>query len=191
MYPILYKYLLVNKQMTLPGLGVFNIKPIAAELDFVKGVLHAPQVAVHFTKDPAAVDKNLFQYLSKELGVDEWQAVRKFIDFTYIIKETIETKSVVELPGLGKLQKSVNNEIYFVKGDNLKPFANDIKLNAANDSSANLVELYVTGDNLILTEETEDDKLEMIVKEEGEDYWWVYALILALMGVGALLYYYI
>ncbi|MFP5040391.1 hypothetical protein [Parasediminibacterium sp. JCM 36343] len=193
MYPLLYKYFLVNKKMSLPGLGDFSLQETPASLDFVKGVLRAPQAKISFSnKYSNNIDKNLFIYLGKEMKVEEWEVAKKFQEFTESLKQNIENHKAVELPGIGKLQKSYDSDIFFVpEGDATTTSSPDIKLNNTNDSRANLVELYSTGENLILTEETEDDKLEMIVRNKEEDYWWVYALILALMGVGALLYYYI
>lgn len=193
MYPFLYKYFLVNKKVGIPGLGSFSLQEIPASLDFVKGLLRAPQSKIVFTKSNAdTVDKSLFIYLGREMQVEEWQVARKFQEFTAAIKSNLDNNKAVELPGIGKLQKGYDDELMFIADTDatLVPAA-DIKLNNTNDSRANLVELYSTGENLILTEETEEDKLEMIIKHKEEDYWWVYALILALMGVGALLYYYI
>lgn len=193
MYQELYKYFVLNKKVSIPGIGNFSINTTSAKLDFVAGVLHAPHPKVGFVQGETRVDRNLFQYLSKELKIDEKQAVQDFQAFGLSVKENLENNKPVELPGIGKLQKGYNdNEVLFTEEQAVTPsFLNDIKLNSATDSKANLVELYKTGDNLILTEETEDDRLEMIIKEKDEDYWWVYALILALMGIGALLYYYI
>ena len=193
MYQELYKYFVLNKKLAIAGIGNFSISNQAAKLDFVAGVLHAPQPKVGFAQSDADIDKKLVQYLAKELKIDEKQAVQDFEAFGLTIKENLENNKSVELPGLGKLQKGYNdNKVLFSEEQVTSlSFLNDIKLNTATDSKANLVELYKTGDNLILTEETEDDRLEMIIKGKNEDYWWVYALILALMGVGALLYYYI
>lgn len=193
MYPFLYKYFLVNKKVGIPGLGSFSLQEIPASLDFVKGMLRAPQSKIIFTKSEAdVVDKSLFIYLGREMQVEEWQVAKKFQEFTAAIKSNLDSSKAVELPGIGKLQKGYDDELLFIANTDATVIPSaDIKLNNTNDSRANLVELYSTGENLILTEETEEDKLEMIIKHKDEDYWWVYALILALMGVGALLYYYI
>lgn len=193
MYPLLYKYFLVNKKLSLPGIGVLILQEIPASLDFVKGVLRAPQTKVSFTRnDDEQLENSMFIYLCKEMRVEEWQAVKQFNTFSDTVKSNIESYKAVELPGIGKLQKNYDNNIVFIPAsDAVSTSSTDIKLNNTNDTRANLVELYTTGENLILTEESEDDKLEMIIKKEEEDYWWVYALILALFGVGALLYYYI
>ncbi len=193
MYPFLYKYFLVNKKVGIPGLGSFSLQEIPASLDFVKGMLRAPQSKIIFTKSEADfVDKSLFIYLGREMQVEEWQVAKKFQEFTAAIKSNLDSSKAVELPGIGKLQKGYDDELLFIADTDATVIPSvDIKLNNTNDTRANLVELYSTGENLILTEETEDDKLEMIIKHKEEDYWWVYALILALMGVGALLYYYI
>jgi hypothetical protein len=193
MYQEIYKYFVLNRKISIPGIGNFSLNIDSAKLDFVTGVLHAPHPKVAFEKGQPAIDRQFFQYLSKALNVDEKQAVQSFQVFSQSIKENIESNNPVELPGIGKLQKGYSeDDILFTEEiNNTTGHLNDIRLNTATDSKANLVELYKTGDSLIITEETEDDRLEMIIKEKDEDYWWVYALILALMGVGALLYYYI
>ena len=194
MYPLLYKYFLVNKKVGIPGLGIFSLEDTPATLDFVKGALHAPQSKIVFKKkdDYDKVDNNLFIYLGKEMKLEEWQVAKKFQEFTESIKQNIAGNKAVELPGIGKLQKGYDDEIFLIPDAEatITPLA-DIKLNNVNDSRANLIDLYSTGEHLILTEESEDDKLEMIIKHKEEDYWWVYALILGLMGVAALLWYYI
>jgi nucleoid DNA-binding protein len=193
MYPFLYKYFLVNKRVGIPGLGTFALQEIPASLDFVKGVLHSPQSKIIFTKsEDTRLDNNLFIYLGKEMKLEEWQVAKKFQEFTVAITSNISSEKAVELPGIGKLQRGYDDDIFFIPdlAATIVP-STDIKLNNTNDSRANLIELYSTGEHLILTEESEDDKLEMIIKHKEEDYWWVYALILALMGIGALLYYYI
>jgi hypothetical protein len=53
------------------------------------------------------------------------------------------------------------------------------------------VDVYDTAESTIITQEVEISSEQKIVVNKQEDYWWVYAIILALMGVGALLYYYI
>ncbi len=194
MYQLLYKYFLLNRRVCIPGVGVFAMQNTPARIDFVTGILHAPQPKVLFShNEQPAEDKSLVQYLSKEMKVEEWKAVEAFKEFTSSITGSINESQPVTLPGIGQLHKnSASDEVFFTEETAAtRLFLNDIKLSTATDSKANLVELYSTGDTLILTEETEDDKLEMIIKEKDEDYWWVYALILALMGVGALLYYYI
>ncbi len=193
MYPLLYKYFLVNKKVGIPGLGVFSLQDTPATLDFVKGSLHAPQYKILFKKmEENKIDNNLFIYLSKEMKLEEWQVAKEFQEFTESIKQNIAGNKAVELPGIGKLQKGYDEDIYLISDvDATITSSADIKLNNVNDSRANLIDLYSTGEHLILTEESEDDKLEMIIKHKEEDYWWVYALILGLMGVAALLWYYI
>ena len=168
MYPFLYKYFLVNKRVGIPGLGAFSLQETPASLDFVKGVLRAPQSKISFTRsENSVVDKNLFIYLSKEMQLEEWAVAKKFQEFTNAIKNNIEGNMAVELPGIGKLQKGYDEAIIFIADNDATHISSaDIKLNNTNDSRANLVELYSTGENLILTEETEEDKLEMIVKEK-------------------------
>jgi hypothetical protein len=193
MYPFLYKYFLINKKLVLPNIGTFTMEEIPASLDFVKGLLKAPQTRISFTRSESATiaDRNLIIYLSKEMKVEEWQTARNFLEFTQSILNNIVDNIAVELPGIGKLQHGIDksNIVFIPNEETLSTTVSDIKLNNPNDTRANLVELYTVGENFILTEETEADKLEQIVKEKEEDYWWIYAIVLGLMVIGALFYY--
>lgn len=197
MYQLLYKYFLINKRLSLPGLGNFTLQETPAALDFVKGVLKAPQSKVGFDNAVAnRFDNYLLFYLTKELKMEEGQVVKQLQSFSSSIMRDLEVNNGVELPGIGQLRKNNSEDtesFVFIPDDGLamNTLSADIKLMNSNDTKANLVELYTSGDTLILTEETEDDKLEMIVKEKQEDFWWVYALVVMMMGVGALLWYYI
>jgi hypothetical protein len=193
MYPQVYKYFVITKKLTIPGIGYFNIKALPAKLDFVERVLHAPTFTVEFVPQNVAADKKLYQYLSKELAIDEWQAVNQFQEFTENLIESVEKNGNIKLSGIGTLRKNINNTLYLEPELATKPLHDDIHLASESNtnSTANLVQLYTTGNSLIYTEELESDQLEKIVKSEAQDYWWVWALVAALMGVGALLYYYI
>lgn len=196
MYSFLYKYLVINKQLVLPGLGQFSIVMQSAKLNFVDKVLQAPQYQIHFAAVEAVPDKSLYYFLSKELGVDEWKVVTDFQNYINDLVEKIKTKGMVSLPGMGYLRNNATNTIYFIPDNTSSQIMPNIALgvpDAIGNSKAtgNLVELYKTGDGQIITPELESDQLEKIVKSEDDDYWWVYAFILAMMGAAALLYYYI
>ncbi|MFL9482653.1 hypothetical protein ACI6Q2_07715 [Chitinophagaceae bacterium LWZ2-11] len=202
MYPLVYKYLVLRKKVSIAGVGHFNMHALSARLNSVERMVYSPQAAIDFTEDSNEVlsDKNFYQYLSHELNIDEWEAISRYQQFSADLKKQIETNGSVDLPGIGSLQKAYNNQsgFHFVPERNTYKALNDIYLGETIPGNTvhepvHIPEevVYNTGEALIVTEESEDDKVEKIVPAEKKDYWWVYAIILAIMGIGALMYYYI
>jgi hypothetical protein len=69
-----------------------------------------------------------------------------------------------------------------------------VKLNAAFKLPQKFVPVVPEEEERELTEKEEEDIRELLGQDslEGKaDYWWVYAIILLLIGVGALLFYYV
>lgn len=189
MYDLFYNYLLVSHKATLPGLGSFFIEDVPAKLDFVTQSLAAPAQKITFREDQSGSDKQLFFYVSKELNISEPEAANRLQALGLRIKETALNGSV-ELPGLGTLQKSFSDNIYFVPQHNIVSVLPNINITNSIVSNANLVDLYDSGDARIIKQKGEAPPEPKIESSEKEDYWWVFAIILAVLGVGALLYYY-
>jgi len=191
MYEFLYKYLIVHNSLGIPGIGNFNMDYAPAKINFVNQVLEAPEKTVQFKNEYAGVDKQFLQYLSKELHLNEVEAAKKFTDYSRELSETV-INGGAQLPGLGILKKSYSGEISFYPDVPVNHLFKGIDLNTPEISDTNLVDLYGVVDTEIITQKVtipENQKLHR--HEEGDDYWWLYAVVLALMGIGALMYYYI
>jgi hypothetical protein len=53
------------------------------------------------------------------------------------------------------------------------------------------MDIYANVQPSIIKQSNFQGNSEKLVAKEKEDYWWVIAIVLAIMGLGALLYYYI
>lgn len=188
MYGIFYKYLILNSKIGLPGLGSFYIETLSAKMGIVTSTLIAPLRSVSFTEDEVRSDNHFYAFLSKEMQMNEIEAAIKFNQFSTELKNNILNDGVV-LPGLGTLKES-NGSISFyaeIKPNILLP---EIKINTSVAANSNLVDIYDSGETKIITQETAHPEEEKIIREQNEDYWWVWSIVLALCGIGALLYYY-
>ncbi len=190
MYQFLYKYFILNKKISLPEIGNFYLNEIPAKIDFVAQNLKAPEQIVQFTRENLAVDQKIFYFLSEEMNISEVEAIRKLNDFSRQIKHTEKGKAI-ELPGLGILTKNNNDEFQFQSQVIAQKILPEISLNTPVITNAHLAELYGSGETKIIAQKAvpipEEEKIQL---KEQDDYWWVYAIILSIMGVGALLYYY-
>ncbi len=190
MYGILYKYLILNNKIGFPGIGSFFIEAVPAKMDIVTSTLVAPGNFVNFKADEVISDNRFYEYLSKEMRTSEIEAATQFTRFSHELKDYAMNDGVV-LPGLGTLKKSYEGSLSFYAETPANTLLPEIKINNSVAVNANLIDVYDSGETKIITQEGIAPLEEKIVKEDNEDYWWVWAIILALCGLGALLYYYI
>lgn len=189
----LHKYLVLNKKLSIPDVGNLIIESNGAQLDSVNGILYAPSPIILFKQDAAKADKFFFDFLAQEMGTDEVVAIRSFHDYLYKIKSSLNTSQGSNIPGIGRLKKEENGYILFSPEKNLQELLPQIKIGANYPIAKKLAAIDFDQDHE-LTAQEEDDIKEIMGQETEEqraDNWWVYALILLLIGVGALLFYYV
>jgi hypothetical protein len=190
MYELLYKYLLLNYKLGLPGVGSFYIEPVSAKIDLVEGVLTAPQKVVNFDNGKIIPDKAFYEYLSKEMKIGEVDAIQQLNEFALQLKQIALTEGI-QLPGIGKLDSSSSGDLSFSPESICQDLLPEIHLNNSVAANAKLIDIYDSGETRIIFQNADQPEKEKISVQTQEDYWWVYAIVLALMGLGALLYYYI
>ncbi|MDE3143234.1 MAG: hypothetical protein KGL19_03705 [Bacteroidota bacterium] len=180
----------MNHKVGLPGVGNFYIESVPAKLDIVHCTLDAPFESINFSSDAPVNDRAFYDYLSREMKLNGIEAVAQFNELSKRIQETA-AQNAVALPGIGTLKKNESGEFIFYPEIKSNSVLQQIHLNNSVAADANIVSVYDSGETKIITQEAIAPEEEKILMSESEDYWWVYAIILALMGLGALLYYYI
>jgi hypothetical protein len=173
----LYKYLVLHKNLAIPQLGSFVVTNEPSHFDSTTGMLHAPKPVIYFTDTTIPMsEKFFFDFLSAEMGIDEVTAIKQFHDYAYQLRKDLTEKKHVEVGGIGTLTKGEDELVSF---------------NSTHDISALLPPVQKA--EAIPVTDTNDayDREEISDIEEGKDQWWVYALVLLMIGLGALLYYYI
>lgn len=192
----LHKYLVLNQKLSIPDVGNLTIEPNGAQLDVNNGLLFAPAPALRFKQKPTtAADKFFYDFLAQEMGVDEVVAIRSFHDYLYTLKSTLNTPQGTHIPGIGHLRKENNGYILFSPEKTLNELMPQVKLNPSYQlPKKEAAALPEEEEERELTEQEEEDIRELLGQESQEgkaDYWWVYAIILLLIGIGALLFYYV
>ncbi len=66
MFKLLYKYLILNKKLIVPGIGVFYIEREPAKLDFADKVFPSPAFQVGFNAQPSLNDNRMYAFISRE-----------------------------------------------------------------------------------------------------------------------------
>lgn len=181
----LQKYFILYKKLSLPGIGWFTLEEGSARLDFTEKKLRAPSPVINFYPQAALPNKTFFQFLSEELEVDEVQAVRHFNGLVYELRDRLNSSGVINLPGIGTLNKNETNEYSFKVDTALAQYFPDLSVERIIRQGAE--HTIRVGEH----ERTNKQMHEMLLAEENEpkDYWWLYAILLALAGIAALIYY--
>ncbi len=165
----LYKYLVLHKHLCIPQLGSFIIQNEPAHFDEASGLLYPPKPVISFSEGNVPVSEKLFfDFLSNEMGTDELAAIKQFHDFSYRFRNDLQENKLVVLKGAGTLSREEDGTILFST-------ANEITELLPPVDPGNAVMMTVS-------EETEDTG--------KPDQWWIYAIVLVMLGIGALLYYY-
>lgn len=190
MFNLFYKYLLINRQVGIPGIGLFQLSHSNATLNVDKKVINPPIPQVKFVQKTTGADKQFFQFVSNELHVQEWESIRRFHDFTYKLKNDLNSKQSVELAGLGTLVKNNIGEISFEADTSLSRYYPPVtigKLFQEATPAAIIEEAPVLppADDWIKDEEVVVE--EQVVKA---DKWWIAATIIAVIAIIAIILFY-
>lgn len=197
MQDLLYKYLILHKQLQIPEIGSFSIDTLPAEIDKANGLLHAPTQVIRYRQGSAAADNHFISFLSRETGLDEADAQVTFRDYIARLQHESGTNHGVEIPGMGTLKKETNGHYLFLADRSVNEMYPQLKLSGNFEVQHAYYRLdkptahrkLDTDEEAIKGLDVNDD--DVIEKDEEADYWWVYVMIILLLGVGALLFYYV
>ena len=163
----LYEFLILNKKVSLPGIGTITLCQTPAQHDFANKEFIAP--APLFTIDPRndKPSKKLFDWLSSSLGITEWEAIKFVNDFSFDLKKK-----------LGVFRRNNNGE--------LKLDPQNILLQSELPVTAEKV-IRVKAEHTVLVGEKEKTSVEMEEYFAGnharKNYTWLIAVILTVLAV--------
>ena len=113
MYGELYQYLILHKQLNIPGIGTFLLERKPADIDFVNKIANPPAYTVALHHGNSVPSKNVFSWLASSLNISERDALTQFNDFALDIKDRVLTGDKLQWNGIGILSKGMAGEIRF------------------------------------------------------------------------------
>ena len=186
MYNYLYKYLALYKHLTIPGIGTFMVEAAGAKLDFAEKLIHPALPLIMYNMDNTTPERKLFNFLSSHLQVDEVNAIRKYNDFAASLKEELHQNGAIVLPGIGKLIRQVYNTFSFVPEQHVDSFFSAIPAERVIRKNAEHF-VRVGEEEKTSTEMQEQLNIEEIyIEEVQQERWWMSAVILAAIGIAAI-----
>lgn len=110
---IIKRILLSDQTVSVPGLGVFYLKRIPAQVDKIRNDFYPPSAEIQFKLKPETRGDRLVQALIDEFGLDKQAALQSIRDYVDNIRDRFESGQSVNLVGLGNIYKDENDNLIF------------------------------------------------------------------------------
>jgi hypothetical protein len=177
MYDKLYQYLILYKELPVPGIGTFLLERKSAVIDFPERKINPPVYSIALQPASHIPGKNFFSWLAQSLGITDREAIFRFNDFAFEMKKQISDGAVIDWNGVGVLNKGL---------------AGDVKFTAVAQTNELLAPITAEkvirekAEHMVRVGEDEKTSVEMTkmlnYQEEKKSYWWAYAMAVALLA---------
>lgn len=176
MYLELYQYLLLHKQLPVPGIGTFSLDRTPARIDFPNKLMYPPVYAFNLQESPGIPAKSFFHWLGRALHVTDRDAVIRFNDFAFEMKKQIAEGDLINWNGVGTIIKGLAGEIKFIPAE---PAFKEQPVPAAKVLREKAEHTVRVGEE----EKTSVEMEEMLaLPAEKRSWWWAYALVAGLLA---------
>lgn len=178
MYSELYRYFVLQKELQLPGVGSFELHTQPAKYDFPEKMFRPPVYSVLFQNGNSSAPRELFEWLAAVFSVSERDAVIRFNDFVFEMKQHLQKGSPISWKGMGELQADEQGNILFVPAE--KEFSLEEPVAAEKIIRKAAVHSLRVGED----ERTSEEMNEILQYAEPKtSAWWAWPLIIALLAV--------
>lgn len=184
MWETVYRYFILQGELSLPGIGTFNIERTVTRSDFANRQIHPAIPVIRFTHDQIGVEKAFYQYLSRSHRISEEEAIQQFQDIVHYYQTALVQDGKARLQGIGTLIKEFSNTFSFQPEWDVTDFYRSVPaeriVRRNREPAADEPLAILTGENKTA------EKRQVV-----EGRWLVRALILAIAGIAAIVYFFL
>lgn len=190
MFRLLFKYLILNKRLFVPGIGTFFIERKPAKLDFANKVFAPPAFDIGFTPRETSADTRLQTFISHEQKIDEPEAGKQYENFVKSLKKNLAEHRVVELPGMGVLSQNEEGGLSFKATEQLGEYLPAVAAERVmrENTEHHILVGEKSSTNIEMQERYAEDPKEQTY---AKDQWWIFAIALGIIGIATIVYYYL
>lgn len=190
MIDILNKYLIQHNHINIPGLGTLYLERIPAIADVGTNKILPPYYTLRFDKYFDAPDKTFFTYLASQEKIPDYEAIKQYNQFAQDLRSQIKLEEKAEWKEMGTFRKDDSGDVVFEPVSDLlhpyepvlvEPARIDTEIPAPAEALATLPEEAIS-EIPVLPNTTRR------VRYMVTGRWWVYALVLAAIGLIVLFY---
>ena len=90
----------------MPGIGTFLLERKPAEIDFINKRMNPPSYTIAL-QPAVSSSKKFYNWLAATLGISEHDAILRFNDFAFDLKNQIVSGAIVNWMGVGTLSNGL------------------------------------------------------------------------------------
>ena len=178
MYRDLYEYLVLNKQLSVPGIGTFLVERKPAGTDITHRQIKPPVYSISLNQGNQTPAKKFFYWLADKLNIHYHEAIVRFNGFAYDLKNQVLSGNKITWDQVGMFSKGMSGEIRFESF--LKEYNFDPPVSATRMIRDKAIHNVRVGEQ----EKTSLEMSEWLNPEDQQKtYWWPSALIAAIIIV--------
>ena len=174
----LYEFLILNKKLSLPGIGTISMFRNPAQLDFTNKQVLAPYYSFTIESVNDKPSKKLFDWLCSSAEIAEWDAIKAVNDFSFELKKKLSEEGEVNWEKIGVFRRNLNGDI------TLDPAT--ISLKSEQPVIAEKV-IRVKPEHTVLVGEQERTVVEMeeyfAQSSPQRNYGWIVAVVLTVLAI--------
>ncbi len=185
MFTIIQKFFALHHHLSLPGIGSFSVETIPSNIDFTNRNITSARHKIIFNNDEKPVEKKLFDFISREYNIDEAHAAQQLNSFTAQLQEKLNAHQSISFTGIGTISKQSTDAISFQPETTPSYYP---ELVAERVIRKNVAHTVRVGE-----EEKTSDEMQAVLNQPAaaKDRWWIAAIILAAIGIAAIVAYYV
>lgn len=185
MYRDLYEYLILHKQLVVPGIGTLLLERKPAATEFTHKQISPSAYTITLRQETTAPAKKLFNWLADKLHITYQEAIVKFNGFAYDLKNEVMAGNKVVWEEIGTFTKGISGEIKFDPA--LKDRCFDKPVSAVRVIREKAVHTVKVGEE----EKTSEEMTELLHPAEVKrSLWWTPALIIFILLLVVLVIYF-
>lgn len=179
-------YLLQKSSVSIPGLGTIYVERSPARSDFINRQLLPPSYHFRFDKYFDAPEKEFFTFLAARKKIEDYEAIKMYNEWALSLRNNIGTDQSATIEGIGTLKRDLSGEVIFEPAAAIETF--NVPVNAERIIRTNAKHTMLVGDREVSNIEMSGYLHEA---HKRKIPWWVYAIILAVLATGAILFHFL
>ena len=175
----LYEFLILNKKLSLPGIGTIGLFQNPALHDFADRKFIPPFYFFEIESNNDKPSKKLFDWLCASTGISEWDAIKYVNDFSLELKKTLTDDGEVKWDKVGVFRLDKKN------GD-IKLVSRTTSWQSEQPVTAEKV-IRHKAEHTVLVGEQERSSIQMekyfAQGSSKKSYTWIVAIILTVLAI--------
>lgn len=178
MQKIFYEYLILYRQMSLPGMGTVCLEQIPAKLDFANKQILPPSFFYKLDSRRDQTDRKFLEWIAASFGISDWEAIKSLNEFSFALKDKIAAEGKAVWEDVGSFSRDERGNLLLESAT--------VNLAGEQPIPADKV-IREHAEHVLLVGEQEKSSLEMeaffTAEKTKPDYAWLVALILTALSV--------